>query len=84
VLIAMLLGRALLVYLWVAVSNLLKNKVRRRWQHVIIRASCAVSSLSLSHLQSRRFPERGRIPDLIFGVVIFFILLQGLTIKPLL
>jgi CPA1 family monovalent cation:H+ antiporter len=81
---AVLLGRALSVYLIVPLSNRLGEKIPVRWQHLAVwgglRGALALA-LALS-LQSA-FPYREQILNLTFGVVIFSILVQGLTIKPL-
>ena len=83
--VAVLVGRALSVYLLVPVSNALTEKIPVRWQHVIVwgglrRALALALALSLDNT----FPDRARVLDLTFGVVAFSILVQGLTIKPLL
>jgi CPA1 family monovalent cation:H+ antiporter len=73
------------VYLLVPVSNVLTEEIPLRRQHVIVweglRGALA-PALALS-LEST-FPDRGRVLDLTFGVVVISILVQGLTIKPLL
>ncbi len=81
---AVLLGRALSVYLIVPLSNRFAEKIPIRWQHLAVwgglRGALALA-LALS-LQST-FAYREQILNLTFGVVIFSILIQGLTIKPL-
>jgi CPA1 family monovalent cation:H+ antiporter len=61
------------------------DKIPLSWQAVIVwgglRGALALA-LALS-LDSTR-PERRQVLDLTFGVVVFSILVQGLTIKPLL
>jgi len=82
---AVLLGRALSVYLLVPASNLLGEKIPGRWQHVIVWGGLrGALALALALSLDKNFPERSRILDLTFGVVVFSILVQGLTIKPLL
>ena len=82
---AVLLGRALSVYLLVPASNLLGEKIPGRWQHVIVWGGLrGALALALALSLDNNFPERSRILDLTFGVVVFSILVQGLTIKPLL
>jgi len=80
-----LLGRALSVYLIVPLSNRFAETIPVRWQHLAVwgglRGALALA-LALS-LQSW-FPYREQILNLTFGAVIFSILVQGLTIKPLL
>jgi CPA1 family monovalent cation:H+ antiporter len=41
-------------------------------------------ALALALSLDSKFPARGIVLDITFGVVIFSILIQGLTIKPLL
>lgn len=82
---AVLLGRALSIYLLVPVSNLLEENIPGRWQHVIVWGGLRGGlALALALSLDNNFPERSRILDLTFGVVVFSILVQGLTIKPLL
>ncbi len=83
--VAVLLGRALSVYLLVPLSNTLAEKIPLRWQHMIVWGGLRGSlALALALSLDSRFPERSRVLDLTFGVVVFSILVQGLTIKPLL
>ena len=82
---AVLAGRALSVYLLVPAGNLVAEKVPFRWQHVMVwgglRGGLALAlALSLDH----NFPDRTQVLGLTFGVVVFSILVQGLTMKPLL
>jgi CPA1 family monovalent cation:H+ antiporter len=83
--VAVLLGRVLSVYLLVPLSNSFSEKIPLRWQHMAVwgglRGALALAlALSLPSASLYREP----ILDLTFGVVIFSILIQGLTIKPLL
>jgi len=81
---AVLLSRAISVYLLVPASNLLGEKIPGRWQHVIVWGGLrGALALALALSLDSNFPERSRILDLTFGVVVFSILVQGLTIKPL-
>ena len=82
---AVLVGRALSVYLLVPVSNALTEKIPLRWQHVIVWGGLrGALALALALSLDSTFPERTRVLDLTFGVVVFSILVQGLTVKPLL
>jgi Na+:H+ antiporter len=82
---AVLVGRALSVYLLVPVSNALTEKVPLRWQHVIVWGGLrGALALALALSLDSTFPDRARVLDLTFGVVVFSILVQGLTLKPLL
>jgi monovalent cation:H+ antiporter, CPA1 family len=83
--VAVLVGRALSVYLLVPVSNALAEKIPVRWQHVIVWGGLrGALALALALSLDSTFPDRARVLDLTFGVVVFSILVQGLTIKPLL
>jgi CPA1 family monovalent cation:H+ antiporter len=83
--VAVLVGRALSVYLLTPVSNTLTEKIPLRWQHVIVWGGLrGALALALALSLDSTFPERDRVLDLTFGVVVFSILVQGLTIKPLL
>src|SRR5216683_519599 len=83
--VAMLLGRVLSVYLLIPLSNRFSEKISFRWQPVIawggLRGALA---LALALSLPSTFLYREQILDLTFGVVIFSIVVQGLTIKPLL
>lgn len=82
---AVLVGRALSVYLLVPVSNVLTEEIPLRWQHVIVWGGLrGALALALALSLDSAFPDRTRVLDLTFGVVVFSILVQGLTIKPLL
>jgi Na+:H+ antiporter len=82
---AVLVGRALSVYLLVPVSNALTEKIPLRWQHVIVWGGLrGALALALALSLDSTFPDRARVLDLTFGVVFFSILVQGLTVKPLL
>jgi len=83
--VAVLVGRALSVYLLAQVSNTLTENIPLRWQHVIVWGGLrGALALALALSLDSTFPERDRMLDLTFGVVVFSILVQGLTIKPLL
>jgi len=82
---AVLLGRILSVYLLVPVSDRIATKIPLRWQHVIVWGGLrGALALALALSLSSAFPYREQILNLTFGVVIFSILVQGLTLKPLL
>ncbi len=82
---AVLVGRAVSIYLLVPASNAISEDIPAGWQHVLfwggLRGALALA-LVLS-LQTD-FPDRAQLLDLIFGVVVFSILVQALTVKPLL
>src|ERR1700730_2709225 len=82
---AVLLGRVLSVYLLVPRSNRFAEKIPLRWQHVAVWGGLrGALALALALSLNSAFPYREQILNLTFGVVIFSILVQGLTIKPLL
>ena len=82
---AVLLGRVLSVYLLVPVSNRFAEKIPLHWQHIAVWGGLrGALALALALSLNDTFPYREQILNLTFGVVIFSILVQGLTIKPLL
>src|SRR5712664_3259607 len=81
---AVLVGRVLSVYALVPLSNLLVERIPVRWQHVAVWGGLrGALALALALSLNSEFPYRAQILNLTFGVVIFSILVQGLTIKPL-
>jgi CPA1 family monovalent cation:H+ antiporter len=82
---AALLGRALLVYGLTPVSNLFTEKISYRWQHILAWGGIrGALSLALVLSLDRAFPYRSQVLAATFGVVAFSLVVQGLTIKPLL
>jgi CPA1 family monovalent cation:H+ antiporter len=82
---AVLLGRLLSVYLLVPVSNRFTAKIPFRWQHVAVWGGLrGALALALALSLNSAFPYREKILNLTFGVVIFSIVVQGLTMKLLL
>ena len=82
---AMLAGRALSVYLLVPIANLFARRIPLNWQHVAFWGGLrGALALALALSLDGNFPFRNQILDLSFGVVVFSILVQGLTLKPLL
>ncbi len=79
------LGRVLSVYGLVPFSNLFGRKIPLSWQHVLVAGGIrGALALALALGLSRSFPYRDQILAMTFGVVAFTIIVQGLTIKPLL
>lgn len=82
---AIFLGRILSVYTLVPFSNLFSKRIPFVWQHVLVWSGLrGALSLALALSLDSRFPYRDQILNLTFGVVVFSILVQGLSIKPLL
>ncbi len=82
---AVLVGRAVSIYLLVPASNAISEEIPARWQHVLFWGGLrGALALALVLSLNNDFPERARLLDLIFGVVVFSILVQALTMKPLL
>jgi monovalent cation:H+ antiporter, CPA1 family len=83
--VAALLGRVLSVYGLVPFSNLFTRVVPLRWQHVLVVGGMrGALSLALALSLSLSFPDRPQILAMTFAVVSFTIVVQGLSIKPLL
>jgi monovalent cation:H+ antiporter, CPA1 family len=82
--LAVLLGRAVSVYGLVPIGNLFSERISLRWEHVMLWGGLHGSlSLALALSLGRTFPYREKILALTFGVVAFSIIVQGLTISPL-
>jgi CPA1 family monovalent cation:H+ antiporter len=81
---AVLAGRALAVYGIVPISNLFSAKIPLRWQHVMVWGGMR-GALSLALVLSipHDFPYRDQLLTMTFGVVAFTIVVQGITMKPL-
>jgi len=82
---AIFLGRILSVYTLVPFSNLFSKRIPFVWQHIMVWGGLrGALSLALALSLDSSFPYRDQILNLTFGVVVFSILVQGLSIKPLL
>jgi CPA1 family monovalent cation:H+ antiporter len=83
--LAMLAARIVAVYGLVPLTNRLIEPLPFRWQHILfwggLRGSLSIA-LVLSLPQT--LPGRSELVVMIFGTVIFSLLVQGLTIAPLL
>lgn len=82
---AVLLGRAIAVYTVAPINNIFAERISRRWQHVLVWGGMhGALSLALALSLDQSFPYRSQILTMAFGAVAFTIIVQGLTIKPLL
>ena len=80
-----LLGRVLTVYSLTPVSNRLAGKIPLKWQHVLVWGGLHGGvSMALALSLGQEFPHRDLILAMTFGVVAFSIIVQGLSMKPLL
>jgi CPA1 family monovalent cation:H+ antiporter len=81
---AVLVARLLTVYGLVPFSNLFSTKIPLRWQHVLVWGGMrGALSLALVLSIGNSFPYRDQLLNLTFGVVAFTIVVQGITLKPL-
>ena len=80
-----LLARALSVYGLTPLNNLFAKRISFRWQHIMVWGGIhGTLSLALALSLDPTFPYRTDVRAATFGVVAFSIVVQGLTIKPLL
>jgi CPA1 family monovalent cation:H+ antiporter len=82
---AVLLGRVLVVYLLSPLSGRFGEPIPTRWNPVMVWGGLHGSvSIALALSLPETFPHRSTLLTLCFGVVAFSIVVQGLTMKPLL
>jgi CPA1 family monovalent cation:H+ antiporter len=82
---AVLLGRILVVYVLSPLSGRFGEPIPARWNPVMIWGGLHGSvSIALALSLPQDFPYRSTLLTLCFGVVAFSIVVQGLTMKPLL
>lgn len=80
-----LVGRAAAVYGLAPVANRLQRGITRSWQHVLFWGGLrGALSMALAMGLSLQFPHRDTLVAMTFSVVLFSLLVQGLTITPLL
>ena len=83
--LAMLIARAVAIYGLIPLVNRFSIKVPFKWQHILLWGGLRGSlSIALALSLPASFPDRSQLVTMIFGVVIFSLLFQGLTISPLL
>jgi CPA1 family monovalent cation:H+ antiporter len=83
--VAVLAARIVSVYALTAASNRFSKTVPLTWQHVLIWGGLHGSvSMALALSLGPQVPHRDTILAMTFGVVAFSIIVQGLTVKPLL
>ncbi len=82
--VAVLLGRVIAVYTLTPIANRFVEKVPTAWQHVLVWGGIHGGvSMALALGLEPDFPYRAQILAMTFGVVAFSIVVQGLTIQPL-
>lgn len=83
--LAMLAGRIVAVYGLLPLIKLLGSPVPIRWQHVLFWGGLrGALSIALVLSLPTSVPGRAQFVFMIFGAVLFSLLAQGLTVKPLL
>lgn len=83
--LAMLIGRIVAVYGLMPLMRFLGKPVPLRWQHLLVWGGLRGSlSVALALSLPIAVPERSRFVLMIFGAVLFSLLVQGLTVAPLL
>jgi CPA1 family monovalent cation:H+ antiporter len=82
---AVLLGRAVAVYVVGPTSRLTRSAIPFRWLHVLVWGGLHGGvSMALALSLQPNIPHRNEMLTMAFGVVAFSIVVQGLTVKPLL
>jgi monovalent cation:H+ antiporter, CPA1 family len=81
---AVLVARVIVVYGIVPVSNLFSENIPLRWRHVMVWGGMrGALSLALVLSLGHNFPYRDQLLTMTFGVVAFTIIVQGISVKPL-
>ncbi|MEZ5403538.1 MAG: Na+/H+ antiporter [Bryobacteraceae bacterium] len=82
---AVLLGRVLVVYLLAPLASRYTEPIPMGWQHVLVWGGLHGSvSIALALSLPQEFEHRALLLTMTFGVVAFSIVVQGLSMKPLL
>lgn len=81
---AVLAGRALSVYPLAPLAGMLGERIPMKWRHVMFWGGIHGGvSLALALSLDASFPQRDLILAMTFGVVAFSIVVQGLTVTPM-
>ena len=82
--VAVIAGRALAVYPLAPLASRMSESIPMKWRHVMFWGGIHGGvSLALAMSLAPDFPERGLVLAMTFGVVAFSIVVQGLTVPPL-
>jgi CPA1 family monovalent cation:H+ antiporter len=83
--LAILIARAIAIYGLTPLTNRFTNVVPLRWQHILFWGGVRGSlSIALALSLPATLASRSQLVIMVFGVVIFSLLVQGLTVSPLL
>jgi CPA1 family monovalent cation:H+ antiporter len=83
--LAILTARAIAIYGLMPVINAFTKPIPIRWQHVLFWGGLRGSlSIALALSLPATFAGRSQLVIMVFGVVMFSLLVQGLTVSPLL
>jgi CPA1 family monovalent cation:H+ antiporter len=81
---AVLAGRALAVYPLAPLAGMIGDRIPMKWRHVMFWGGIHGGvSLALALSLDASFPQRDLILAMTFGVVAFSIVVQGLTVTPM-
>jgi CPA1 family monovalent cation:H+ antiporter len=81
----LLVARAIVVYGTFGALRLFRRHMSVRWQHVLVWGGLrgAIAIALLLSIQSSTLPSLGAVPTLVYGIVLFNLVAQGMTIGPL-
>ncbi|HXW51949.1 MAG TPA: cation:proton antiporter [Candidatus Acidoferrales bacterium] len=81
--VAVVVARVIAVYGLSALSGLLGQRLPARWQHVFFLGGLrGALSMALVLSLPASFPDRGLLVSMVFAVVLFTIIVQGLALAP--
>ena len=82
---AVIIGRPVIVYGLAPVSALLGRPIPRPWQHAVALSGMrGALSMALVLSLPSGFPDRALLVPMVFSVVLFTIIVQGIALEPLL